>query len=51
LVDELHIDLRAVLLCDGLRLFDLVDAAPVELETIRVTESPGVTHLRFRVAR
>lgn len=51
LVDELHIDLRAVLLRDGLRLFDPTDAAPMELEPIRVTESPGVTHLRFRVPR
>src|SRR5215217_121588 len=49
LVDELHIDLRSVLLGDGLRLFDRPGAEPVELETIRVTESPGVTHLRFRV--
>ena len=51
LVDELHIDLRAVRLGDGLRLFDRLAAASVGLETIRITESPGVTHRRFRVAR
>jgi dihydrofolate reductase len=41
LVDELHIDLRAVLLGDVRRLFDLSDAPPVEVETIRLTESPA----------
>jgi dihydrofolate reductase len=51
LVDELEIDVRAVLLGDGTRLFDRLGAAPIELETTRVTESPGVTHLRFRVVK
>lgn len=51
LVDELHIDIRAVLLGDGLRLFERSDNPPIELETIGVSESPGVTHLRYRVGR
>ena len=34
---------------DGLRLF--AQLAPTQLERIRVLESPGVTHLRFRVVR
>jgi dihydrofolate reductase len=49
LADELQIDLRSVLLGDGLRLFDRSGGSPIELETIGVSESPGVTHLRFRI--
>lgn len=51
LVDELHIDLRSVLLGDGLRLFDRSGALPIELESIGASESPGVTHLRYRVRK
>jgi dihydrofolate reductase len=51
LVDELHIDLRAILLGDGLRLFDRSNDLPVELESLGASESPGVTHLRYRVRR
>ncbi len=49
LADELHIDLRSVLLGDGLRLFDRSASPPIDLESIGVSESPGVTHLRYRV--
>jgi dihydrofolate reductase len=49
LVDEVQIHLVSLLLSDGLRLFDQV--APLQLERTRVLESPGVTHLRFRVVR
>lgn len=49
LVDELHIDVRAVLLGDGLLLFDRIDRSPIELELIETTQSPGITHLRYRV--
>ena len=51
LADELHIDLRSVLLGDGLRLFDRLDAPPIELGPFGVSESPGVTHLRYRVRK
>ena len=51
LLDELRIDLVPVLLGDGVRLFDHLSAAPIELERTRVVEAPGVTHLRFRVVK
>ena len=40
-----------VLLCRGIRLFEHIGTEHIELERIRVIESPGVTHLRFRVVR
>jgi dihydrofolate reductase len=51
LLDEIQIDLVPVLLGDGVRLFDHLGAAPIELESTGVIEAPGVTHLRFRVVR
>ena len=51
LLDEIHIDLAPLLLGDGVRLFDHLGAAPIELERMRVVEAPGVTHLRFRVVK
>ena len=49
LVDEVQIHLVSLLLGNGLRLFDNVK--PMKLERTRVLESPGVTHLRFRVVQ
>ncbi len=52
LLDRIHIDLVPVLLGDGVRLFDHLGAhQPVALETTRVIEAPGVTHLDFRVVK
>jgi dihydrofolate reductase len=48
-VDELQIHLVSKLLGDGLRLF--AHGVPLNLERTRVLESPGVTHLRFRVVK
>ena len=50
LVHELEIHLVPVLLGAGRRLFEGLGAGRIELERIRVVESPDVTHLRFRVA-
>ena len=51
LLDEIQIDLVPVLLGDGVRLFDHLGIAPIQLECTRVIEAPGVTHLRFRVVK
>jgi hypothetical protein len=32
-------------------LFDHLDIEPIELESIRVVQAPGVTHLGFRVVK
>ena len=51
LLDEIHIDLAPVLLGGGVRLFDHLGAAPIELESTRVIETPDVTHLRYRIVK
>lgn len=51
LLDEIQIHLVPVLLGDGVRLFDRHGTERVEPERTEVIEAPGVTHLRFRVAR
>jgi dihydrofolate reductase len=47
LVDELRLHLAPILLGSGTRLLD--DLGGVELERTAVIDSPGVTHLTFRV--
>lgn len=49
LIDELVIDVAAVLLGSGVRLFDRHEGIPSVLGTPSVTEGVGVTHLRFPV--
>jgi dihydrofolate reductase len=51
LLDEIQIHLIPVLLGQGVRLFDHSNDNHVELERISVKESPGVTHLKFRVVK
>ena len=51
LLDEIQIGIVPVLLGEGLRLFEHIGAEQIELESTRVIESPGVTHLRFRVVK
>ena len=51
LLDEIQIHLVLVLLGEGKRLFDHLGTEHIELESTRVIESPGVTHLRFRVGK
>jgi dihydrofolate reductase len=49
LLEEIHIDLAAVLLGAGVRLFDHVANAPVVLGNPTVVTGVGVTHLRYPV--
>jgi dihydrofolate reductase len=51
LLDEVHIHLVPVVLGAGIRLFDRLDAGPINLEIARVVETPSVTHLQYRVRR
>jgi len=51
LLDEIHISLAPVLLGSGIRLFDHLGTGPIELESTRVIDAPGVTHLVFRVVK
>jgi dihydrofolate reductase len=51
LLDEISIDLVPVLLGSGVRLFEHLGIEPIELERTGVVESPGVTHLSFRVVK
>lgn len=50
-LDELQIHLIPVLLGEGRRLFEHLGADHIELEPVRVIDTPGVTHLRYRVKR
>ena len=51
-LDELEIHLVPVLLGQGRRLFDNLDAEHIELERTRVLEGEGgVTHMHYRVQR
>ena len=49
LVDEMQIHVAPMLLGQGTRLFGDRAPANVELERIRVVDSPTVTHLKFRI--
>jgi dihydrofolate reductase len=51
LLDNIHIDLVPILLGDGIRLFDHLGAAPIELESTSVIKTPDVTHLDFRIVK
>ena len=51
LLDELSIDLAAVLLGSGVRLFDRLTVTPALLGTPTVIAGVGVTHLRYPVRR
>ena len=49
-LDEVQVHVVPVLLGRGHRLFDLLPAE-IELEIVRVIDSPDVTHVRYRVRR
>jgi dihydrofolate reductase len=49
LLDEIHVDLAAVLLGAGVRLFDHLAHTPAVLGNPTVVAGVGVTHLRYPV--
>lgn len=51
LLDEIQIHVAPLLLGGGVRLFEDTGGGQIELEPTRVIESPGVTHLRYRVVK
>ena len=51
LLDEVHVNLAPVLLGGGIRLFEHLGTTPIDLESTRVIQAPGVTHLTFRVVK
>jgi dihydrofolate reductase len=51
LLDEIHIDIAAVLLGSGIRLFDRLAGTPLVLGDPTVIQGVGVTHLRYPVRK
>jgi dihydrofolate reductase len=51
LLDEIHVDVAAVLLGSGVRLFDHLERTPAVLGNPRVVQGIGVTHLRYPVRK
>jgi dihydrofolate reductase len=50
-LDEIRVSVVPLLLGSGVRLFDHLGLEPIALEQVRVIESEGVTHIRYRVVR
>jgi len=51
LLDEIHVDIAALLLGSGVRLFDHLAGTPFVLGNPTVIAGTGVTHLRYAVHR
>jgi dihydrofolate reductase len=51
LLEEIHVDLAAVLLGSGFRLFDHLTRTPTTLDNPTVIAGVGVTHLRYPVRK
>jgi dihydrofolate reductase len=51
LLDEIYVDVAAVLLGSGVRLFDHLAKAPLALGNPKAIQGVGVTHLRYPVQR
>lgn len=51
LVDDLQLNVVPAMLGEGTRLFDNIAGGDIKLESVRVVETPGVTHLKYRVVR
>lgn len=51
MLDEIHLHVAPVLLGQGVRLFEHLGTEWIELERLRMVETPSMTHLRFRVIK
>ena len=51
LIDEIMVHLAPVLLGDGIRFFDRIGAAQVNLEATGIERAGQITNLRFRVRK
>jgi dihydrofolate reductase len=51
LVDEIVVHLVPVLLKTGMRMFENAERPQTELDVIEVVDTPGATHVRYRVVR
>jgi len=51
LLDEMRIHLIPILLGGGVRLFEDLDPAGIELRRTNTIETPSATHLRFSVVK
>ena len=51
LLDEFQMSIAHVLLGEGVRLFDQLGSQPIHLERLSTFETPGATHLSFRVVK
>ncbi len=51
LLDEISVHIVPVLLGGGVRMFDLLDTKPIELECTGTENTPNVTHMVFRVIK
>ncbi len=51
LLDEIHVDVVPVLLCEGVRLFDRLGSKHISLEQTEVGEGDQVAHLTYRVVK
>jgi dihydrofolate reductase len=51
LLDEFHLAVAHLMLGEGVRLFDHLGDSPIHLEHLRTLETPGATHLSFRVVK
>ena len=49
-LDEIQIHQIPVLLCAGRRMFDILPSR-IELEIVRVIDTPQATHIRYRIRR
>ena len=51
LLDEIHVDVVPVLLCEGVRLFDRLGSQHISLEQTEVGAGDQVAHLTYRVVK